>query len=246
MKILVSNPSLQYTRNTVKALLTGEHDVVFATAYWHQPNRLFEKIITTLFPSLNNKLLRYTDNNIPSTSVRTSFLGILFHFLNKILPLSVEQKSFWEDQIHDKWVTKLIKQLKPELVIGYEKSCYSTFNSATTLGAKKWLDLSQVHPNFIMQLRNKYLFFQSITGSAKLFNKISEVKKKEYELADTISCLSEFAASTLIEAGINSTKIIINPLGFDTNLFFPTETNIKKIVEEITKVIPSECTYKKR
>ena len=133
MKILVSNPSLQYTRNTVNALLSAGHDVIFATAYWYQPNRLFEKICATLFTPFNYKLLRYTDSNIPAASIRTSFFGTFLHFINKILHFSVEQKSFWEDQVHDKWVSKLIVQLKPELVIGYEKSCYCTFNSATTI-----------------------------------------------------------------------------------------------------------------
>jgi len=229
MKILVSNPSLQYTRNTVKALLSGGHDVIFATAYWYQPNRLFEKIIAFLFPSFNNKLLRYTDKNIPATSVRTSFLGTLFHFINKLLPLSVEQKSFWEDRIHDKWVSKFVHQLKPELVIGYEKSCYNTFISAETIGARKWLDLSQVHPDFIKHLRNKYEFFLSMTGSENLFNKISFLKKKEYQLADKIFCLSGFAANTLQDAGVSAKKITVNPLGFSPQIFFPNVNQPKHI-----------------
>ncbi len=245
MKILVTNPSLQYTRNTVKALLSGGHDVVFATAYWYQPNRLFEKIISFLFPSFNNKLLRYTDKNIPAASVLTSFWGTLFHFVNKLLLFSVEQKSFWEDQIHDKWVSKLVKQLKPELVIGYEKSCYRTFNAAATIGARKWLDLSQVHPDFIKQLRNKYEFFLSITGSENLFNKISAVKKKEYELADTIFCLSEFAANTLKDVGISANKITVNPLGFSTQIFFPNE-NQPKHIDSPLKIIYAGIITKRK
>ena len=245
MKILVSNPSLQYTRNTVKALLSGGHEVVYATAYWYQPNRLFEKICATLFTPFNYKLLRYTDSNIPATSMRTSFLGTFLHFINKMLPLSVEQKSFWEDQIHDKWVSKLIIQLKPELVIGYEKSCYRSFHSAEAIGARKWLDLSQVHPDFIKQLRNKYEFFQSITGSENLFNQISEVKKNEYEVAVTIFCLSDFAANALIDTGIPTKKIIVNSLGFSPQLFFPCKNKSKKNIDSLKIIYAGIITKRK-
>ena len=226
MRILVSNPSLQYTRNTVKALLKEEHEVLFATAYWYNPERLFEKLMR--FTPLKNYLKRYADPAIPSSRVINNFCSGFVHFLLKILPFSVEQKSFLEDRLHDKWVSGLVRTWKPQLTIGYEKSCMLTFAELDKLNAVKWLDLSQVHPDFIATLRLQFSFFKNITGTDSLFNKVSIIKKKEYELADRILCLSEFAVKTLTSSGISQHKTMVNPLGFDSAVFFPTSNNMAK------------------
>ena len=218
MKILLSNPSLQYSKHTFKSLHQAGHEVLFATAYWYRPNRLIEKLVG--LTSMDNYIKRYSDASIPAQLVQTRIWVTFFHFIIKFIPIDVEQKSYWEDRLHDQWVAKFIKKWKPDLIIGYEKSALKSFYAADTVGAIKWLDLAQVHPNTIASLREQLPFFKSITGTDQLFATVSELKEKEYEQANKITCLSQFAANTLMEAGINSNKILINPLGFDESIFY--------------------------
>ncbi|MBS1640301.1 MAG: hypothetical protein JSR12_09585, partial [Bacteroidetes bacterium] len=51
MKIIISNPSKQYTHQTVKALLGAGHEVIFYTSMWYKENNFFWKLI-----SFNKKL----------------------------------------------------------------------------------------------------------------------------------------------------------------------------------------------
>lgn len=226
MRILISNPSLQYTRNTVKALLGADHEVLFATAYWYNPNRIFEK--TLAFTPFKKYLQRHADAAIPSSSVIDNHWAGIVYFLVKMLPVSVEQKSFWQDRLHDRWVSKLVKSWKPQLVIGYEKSCLHSFRAAAALNSMKWLDLAQVHPSFIGELREKYSFFREITGTESSFQQICGHKRSEYALADIILCLSDFAADTLLKNGIDHSKIMVNPLGYDAGIFYPSPVQVKK------------------
>ncbi len=223
MKILLSNPSIQYSKHTFKSLHHAGHEVLFATAYWYRPERLIEKLVG--FTSLDSYIKRYSDKSIPTQSVQTRIWATFFHFFIKFMPFDVEQKSYWEDRLHDKWVARLVKKWKPDLIIGYEKSSLKSFIAADAIGAIKWLDLAQVHPNTIASLREKLPFFKLITGSNQLFDTIRSLKEKEYEQANTITCLSQFAANTLNEAGINSNKIFINPLGFDESIFYENSQN---------------------
>jgi glycosyltransferase involved in cell wall biosynthesis len=224
LKILISNPSIQYTRNTVKALLQNGHDVRFATAYWYRDSNVLIRLIRLLFKDLNKSLQRNSDPLIPNDLVLTKWYGVLFHFFIRFTSYGVEQISYWEDRLQDGWVSNFVKNWKPALIIGYEKSCLHTFEAGKLIGAAIWLDHSQVHPNLIESLRYKFSFFHDITGNTKLFKKITILKKQEYELADTISCLSVFASNTLKDATVAKEKLFVNPIGFDNTIFFPAET----------------------
>lgn len=243
MRILISNPSLQYTRSTVKALLDSGHEVMFATAYWYRSDRLFEKIFGAT--RLKKYLQRHSDAQIPLTSVIDNQWGRLLFFGVKLLPVSVEQKSFWQDRMQDRWVSKLLRRWKPQLVIGYEKSCLLTFKAASELNAVKWLDLSQVHPSFIDSLRKDFSFFKDITGAESKFRQISKHKILEYGLADTIFCLSDFAAGTLVQNGISHSKIMVNPLGYNPNIFFPSAKKEKKRNQPLRLVYAGIITKRK-
>ncbi|MFX9973356.1 hypothetical protein ABTP41_19235, partial [Acinetobacter baumannii] len=88
-----------------------------------------------------------------------------FHFWYKVTSDNVEEKSFKEDIKHDQWVSVWIEKHKPDLVIGYEKSSFQTFQAVKRYNGKCYLDLAQVHPFFIKQLREEHSFFKAIKGS---------------------------------------------------------------------------------
>ena len=133
MKILLSNPSIQYSKQTFKALKAAGHEVVFATAYWYRSKRVLEQALSVT--SLKSYLTRYADDLINGNQVITHFWATCFHFFIKFLPFDVEQKSYWEDRLQDKWVSRYIKKWKPQLVIGYEKSSIKSFLAADSVGA---------------------------------------------------------------------------------------------------------------
>lgn len=245
MKILVSNPSLQYTRNTVKALLAGGHEIYFATAYWFHPNRWFEKIVAVFFPALFKSLQSKSDSVIPTEKIITKFSALFLPFLNRLLKRSVEYSSYTEDRFHDKWVANWVVKNKPDLIIGYEKSCFTSFIAAKKYGAFTCLDLSQVHPYFIRNLRQQHPFFRSITGSESFFNTISQHKLNEYQLADKIFCLSHFAKNTLTQYGVDSHKIFVNSLGFNPQIFYPNATKIINTAEPLRLIYAGIITKRK-
>ncbi len=217
MKILISNPSKQYSHQTVKALMQ-KHTVIFATSFWHKPQNVIGKILR-LFTSLRKELDKKTDSSIPVEYVYTHWSGILYKFFGRFLIKDVEQWSFMEDSIHDRWVSRKIRKWQPQLVIGYEKSCLKTFTVARSLGITTLLDVAQVHTGFIEMLRNVYPFFKTISGAENLFEKIHLRKKKEYNLANHIMVLSSFAQQTFIDNGIDADKISKVHLGFNPNQF---------------------------
>jgi glycosyltransferase involved in cell wall biosynthesis len=218
MKILLSNPSKQYTHQTAKALNIGKKDFVFATSYWYYPSRWFEVVITAIRSSFKNNLLRKYSKELPRHFVQDHFRGIVFSFLGRFF-YSIEERSFKEDCIHDSWAKKLIKKYHPSIIIGYEKSCLKSFLEAKKYGAVTILDLAQVHVNFIEELRDKFNFFRKITGDEKLFEKIKTIKLEEYKLADKILVLSEFAKQTMLDNGIEEKKLKLVNLGFDASKF---------------------------
>ncbi|MEN9599549.1 MAG: hypothetical protein RL596_1868 [Bacteroidota bacterium] len=213
---------MQYTLRTVKALSAGGHDVTFATVYWYRPRRLFEIIVGLLFPAFKRKLSVKSDPEIESSKVQTRFSAFLLQLFNRVQKKRVEESSYIDDRWQDKWVAKWVKKNKPDLVIGYEKSCLKTFTVAKQYGAITWLDLSQVHPNYIATLREIYPFFKTITGGESLFQAISKHKISEYEVADKIFSLSQFAKSTLSQNSIDETKVVVNSLGYDPSIFYPS------------------------
>ncbi len=245
MKVLVSNPSLQHTRNTVKALQAQGHETYFATAYWFHPNGWFEKIVAVFFPALFKSLQSKCDSEIPTDKVITRFSALFLPFLNRLLKRSVEYSSYTEDRFHDIWVSKWVELHKPQLVIGYEKSCLRSFTAAKKHGAITCLDLAQVHPYFIRHLRQQHPFFKSITGSESLFNTIAQHKLNEYQLADKIICISPFAKSTLSEYGVGLEKIELTILGFNPQIFYPNATKIINTHEPLRLIYAGIITKRK-
>jgi len=221
VKILISNPSKQYTHQTVRALLHNHIPCTFLTAIWYKPQNPFWKLVGMLSPSLKSRLLRKTDTAIPESYVVTHALGTIYKFLARFFIANIERRSFIEDRIHDYWVSKYIKKSDATLVIGFEKSCRDSFKAAKKKGMVAILDLSQVHTHYIQDLRERYPFFKRITGGKKFFQKISALKKEEYQLADHILVLSAFARQTMVDNDIDASKISVVNLGFDPNQFMP-------------------------
>ncbi|MBC7650285.1 MAG: glycosyltransferase family 4 protein, partial [Deinococcales bacterium] len=219
MLIAVSNPSKQYTHQTVAALSNNpNYQVYFLTSFWFMPQHIWWHNWLSKIPQINNQLKKKSGDIIPPNIVVTHFSGILYSFIGRFF-YNGEKRSFIEDKIHDKWAAKWVKTHQPNVFIGYEKSCSNSFKAVKQYGGKTVLDLAQVHINFIEQLRYQYPFFQQITGDEKLYNSIKKIKLEEYQLADFVTTLSNFAKDTMIENGYPTYKVSVVNIGANTQLF---------------------------
>ena len=221
MIIAISNPSKQYTHQTVAALCANpNYQVYFLTSFWFMPQHIWWHRYFSNIPSINNQLKKKSANIVPGEAVVTNYSGILYSFFGRFF-YQGEKRSFVEDRLHDTWVSKWVEKQKPMVFIGYEKSCINSFKAVQKYGGKTLLDLAQVHINFIEQLRNKYAFFKQITGDEQLYQQIKRVKLGEYESANHITTLSNFAKDTMLQNGFKSDKISVVNLGVNTQLFQP-------------------------
>ncbi|WP_068240764.1 glycosyltransferase family 4 protein [Hydrotalea flava] len=231
--IAVSNPARQYTPQTVAALLQLPNTrVVYLTAFWWLPQRFFWMRWLALLPGMRRQLAKKTAPQVPENAVVVHITGILFSLLGRWI-VGGEKRSFWEDRLHDQWVARWVGRHRPSIFIGYEKSAYRSFGAVQQYGGTCILDLAQVHPHYIAQLRQQYPFFAAITGSERLFQQVQHIKLQEYELVQQIWVLSDFAKATLLQQGIPEKKIRIMHLGVDNNIFIPRENYPERPVLEL-------------
>ena len=132
-----------------------------------------------------------------------------------------EKYVFEVEKAHDNYVAKRLKTLKPTIFIGYEKSSLESFKVIKRQGGITVLDLAQVHYKYLIELRETQETFQDLFEDENLFNEINKVKASEYEHADYILTLSEFAKSTLLKFGVDETKIKVVSLGYNPQVFKP-------------------------
>ena len=218
--IVISNPSRQYSPNTIQSCVLNKKKVIWLTSFWYKPNKWFWRLILSAIPSFKVQVLKRYSHLTSSKDVRFNGFGMFLFFFGRFI-LSTERRNFLEDCWHDLWVSKKINNIKPYIIIGYEKSCYKSFITIKKNGGIAVLDLAQVHVNYIGELRTRFKFFYNITGSVILFSKVRNRKLEEYELANYILVLSSFAKQTLINEGIAPSKIYLVNLGFDPSRFTP-------------------------
>lgn len=231
--IAIANPARQYTPQTVAALLQRPHTrVVLLTAFWWLPGRYAWMRWLSMLPGMRQQLSKKSSPLVPEAIVVLHWTGIVFSLLGRWV-VKGERRSFWEDRIQDRWVARWVQRHQPDILIGYEKSCYHSFRVVRSYGGSTILDLAQVHPHYIAALRRQYPFFAAITGSERLFQRVQAIKIAEYGLANQIWVLSSFAKDTLLAAGIPADTITCLHLGADNRVFQPRQNYPERPVLEL-------------
>jgi alpha-maltose-1-phosphate synthase len=223
--IIVSNPSLQHTPFLIQELAkTPNTNIVFCTAFFLPANWLIKTILPSTFYSKLVKPSLQAVSILPNVQIKTNWKAMCFVLFGKWQYSLAEERVFKQDTIHDKWVSKFVQQKKITCFIGYEKSCVNTLKQLPNV-CKKILDLAQVHPNFIQNLRTSFSFFKESTGSDNLFNTISSKKKIEYDCVDEIWTISSFARNTFFSTNVSTHKIKQHTLGVNKTVFTPKALN---------------------
>lgn len=229
-KVVVSHSGKQYVHQLLFALQKEGYLQMFITSIWYKPNLWLYKGMLAL-PGIGNflydKFLKkktYTEQQeslieqYPWKEIKRQILVQLSHRYR------TEKYVFEVEKAHDRYVAKRVKELKPDVFIGYEKSSLESFKEVKKQGGVTVLDLAQVHYKYLIHLRETQETFQDLFEDQELFNEVNKVKQAEYEVADYILTLSQFAKATLVKFGIAENKIRVVSLGYNPTLFTPKRT----------------------
>lgn len=120
-----------------------------------------------------------------------------------------------------KFTARSIVNAKADLLIGWSSATLEAIAPAHQRGMKVIVERGSTHIVHQTEiLREEY---QRCGKQIAVTDPgIIERELREYEMADAVSVLSSYAARTFIDRGIPEEKLIINPLGVDTEHFRPS------------------------
>lgn len=115
----------------------------------------------------------------------------------------------------DWWVARRIRRLRPRVIVGYEMCCQRTFRVAKSLGIVCVLDAAACHH----QLQERVVAQEGQVRDGFWAKRLRSRKQCELTLADHVTCVSELAARSYVDAGIEASKITVNAVGCDVAAF---------------------------
>jgi glycosyltransferase involved in cell wall biosynthesis len=234
-RIVVSHPGKQYVHQLLYALQREGYLQLFITSIWYKPSFWVYQLINSI-PIIGkiifHKFLKkktfanQQDELIEQYPWKEMWRQILVQVSTKYRS---EKYVFTVEKAHDKYVARRLRKLRPDIFIGYEKSSLESFKEIKRQGGIAVLDLAQVHYKYLIELRDTQETFNDLFEDKALFDEINRVKAEEYQYADYILTLSEFAKSTLVKYGIDERKIYIANIGFNPAIFIPKTEYYKKL-----------------
>jgi starch synthase len=114
---------------------------------------------------------------------------------------------------------------KADAVIGFDTSSFVLVDRVHALDKRFFLEQTIGHPASAVKL-SRQLADQFPGWENSWIEKPQrdiDNEKHEHEQADIIVVPSQFVKNTLIENGIDRSKILVNPFGTDTRVFFPAQ-----------------------
>jgi alpha-maltose-1-phosphate synthase len=133
---------------------------------------------------------------------------------------------FWHNAQFDRWVASHLPKLG-NLVFGYESSSLHTFRRAKELGLPCVLyqPIACAEKSMTLLEEEKRRF--PLLADTLRYNWFPEAelagKREERRLADAILCASNFTKQSLVEVGVEATKIFVEPYGVDQSVFAPSK-----------------------
>lgn len=200
--VIVVHPGVQHSRELARALHRGG---------------LLARLITSinggfsgasLLPAaVRRKLRTRTAEGVPNSLVTlVPYFEAVTWLLQPVLGArSRERLSYAALDLFDKRAAKIVADLRPRIVVGFENGCRHTFRRAKTQGVQCVLDAASVH--YSAQPTNDG------AREAALEERIRKSKDEELELADHVVVLSTYARDTYAAAGVPAQRISIVPPG---------------------------------
>jgi alpha-maltose-1-phosphate synthase len=117
-------------------------------------------------------------------------------------------------------------------VVATSGAALKTFQRARELGITTFLEYPIAHHSFSERLLREEAALRPEFARTLQSHSFSRRRRKcleaEIELADYIFVFSSFHSATFVARGIPSTKLILVPLGVDSNLFVPLERRAQR------------------
>ncbi len=221
MKVIVSNPGtgvfiLETVKAYAEASLLSSYYTTFAS---NKDIPYYNFLISGKFKkeldrrSVPYDLLSYIKTNPWKEILRT----LSSKFLNEKITDDLYE---WSEYSFDRWVaSKLDKSV--DIVHCYEHSSLETIKRAKELGIFVVYEQPSQHHTYLTPVLKDQFEQNPILGDSTtslLTNEKSIYRNKrrdeELSLADIILCNSTFTKSTLVNASIHESKIVVLPLGF--------------------------------
>jgi glycosyltransferase involved in cell wall biosynthesis len=132
---------------------------------------------------------------------------------------------FWHNVQFDTWVASRLPGFG-NLVFGYESSSRLTFRRARELGLPRVLYQPIACAETALALFDEEAQRFPALADTLRYNWFPETelerRREERHLADAILCASAFTKQSLIEAGVEAEKILVEPYGVDQTVFAPS------------------------
>lgn len=217
MSVLVAHPTRQHSHRLAQAL----HDSGLLHSFWTllPDRRALPWLPSSLDAQLPSAVLRHSLQFLPGDKVHTLIGPLLFQKLaSRFQSVAFRQLGEWGAwAAFDRWVAAQLPRFQPKVLVGYEMCCAESFRAAKDLGISCVLDAAAFHHTMQDRILDEDRYGAKTWAGKRLRLR----KQKELELADRLICVSELAKRSYIEAGVDESRIVVNPVGCDVAKFAP-------------------------
>ena len=188
------------------------------------------------------------------TSLRYSkFYKFLIRLKNKILrELNIqtsEAQKINAQKKFDEWLSALLIERKHDIdenliFIGRAVSSELSFKTIKKYGGKCVLHSQWMHPETQKRIL-KQAFNDLNLDYPQILSERVRVQLREIELCDKIWCISNLVYDSYLQNGVPKEKLLLCPLGVDTNVFKPASTSPKQSSDKYNIVFVGNINIEK-
>ncbi len=187
---------------------------IFDQARELQSHGLLYKLITD-YPKIKTREFGIKDENVISLLP----LGLINHFLVKF---NISIFNYYVHRIFSFFLQFYVSE-KVDVFITLSSFGYDTIKRCKKNGVLSIVDHGSIDQSIETEILKKELSQRGVTDNSLVANSIwnIELQKSEFNMTDYVMAVSEFAKSTMVEAGLPASKIYVNHPGVDLSSFYP-------------------------
>lgn len=229
--VIIAHPGTQHSYQTALGLQEVDMLQRYVTGFYYKKNGFFSNLMP-LFPEkyrerLERDLKRRRKEELNDTLIETFSLNemsYIFMSRMKLPQKMLDSFMFWRNEHFDARVARMIEEQRPGAVICYDSSALKTFQACGENGVVSILDQSIGHiQTGIKLLREEAKLHPEFADSLSIDAPEWMIERCTAEAltADRILAGSEYVRDSLIDIGVQSSKITIIPYGVDIRRFSP-------------------------
>jgi len=229
MKVAVFHPGTQHSWQTAQALQQLERLKWYATSIFYKPDSLpylLERLPGPLGHRLGREFSRFRHEGLDPQLVRTAGLAEWFERIAARAGLRgvAQRLDAWGNRHFASLIRREIASDRPFALWGYNASSLSAFEAGKSAGRTLILDRTigdfRLYNRLMDQVAQTHAAW-FVPTDRQFTQALIERDQREYELADSILCGSEYCAQTVRDCGGPDVagKVRVLPYCFDEALF---------------------------